>query len=113
MNKLSTHNQLKSLEKANQIVEVAVELGIKVRGNMGKCFRHEGHADGSDDFTLFFNLAENNFFCKYCTDVGGDVVDLVAQYQGCERQSAIDWLEHRVEFDQQTRKMYYQREKHK
>ena len=104
---------LKLLEQGNPILQVAVELGVKVRSNMGKCFRSERHADGSDEFTLFFNLAKNSFFCKTCTDVGGNVIDLVCQCQGWERQEAIDWLNHRIEFDLQTQKMYYRRGKRK
>jgi hypothetical protein len=113
MDSLTDAEQLQLLEQNNPILQVAVELGIKVRGNMGKCFRTEAHAGGADELTLFFNLAENSFFCKTCTDVGGDVIDLVCQYQGWERNQAIDWLNHRIEFDRQTKKMYYQRGKRK
>ena len=104
---------LKLLEQGNPILQVAVELGVKVRSNMGKCFRSERHTDDSDEFTLFFNLAKNSFFCKTCTDVDGNVIDLVCQCQGWERQKAIDWLNHRIEFDLQTQELYYRRGKRK
>ncbi len=98
--------ELKRIEKASRITEVAVELGIKVRGNMGKCFKAERHCNGNH-LTLFFNVAKNTFLCKTCHDVGGSVVDLVCQQRGWERQQAVEWLAHREEFDQLTQSMYH------
>lgn len=102
---------LKKLERGNPILQVAVELGIKVRSSTGICFRSERHPDGSDEFTLFFDLAKNSFFCKTCSDVGGNVIDLVCLCQGCDREKAINWLKHRIEFDLETRELYYQKNK--
>ena len=101
------------LEHGNPILQVAVELGIKVRSTTGICFRSERHVDASDKFTLFFDLAKNSFFCKTCQDVGGNVIDLVCLYQDCDREKAINWLKHRIEFDLQTRKLYYRKGKRK
>ena len=98
---------LKTIEQENLILEVAVELGIKVRGNMGYCFRGDQHDSAADEFSLFFNLVENSFFCRTCTDVGGTVADLVCQCRGWDRQKALQWLAHRIEFDRQTREQYY------
>lgn len=102
---------LKKLEHHNPILQVAVELGIKVRSTTGICFRSERHADTSNEFTLFFDLGKNSFFCKTCGDVGGNVIDLVCQHQDCDREKAISWLKHRIEFDLQTRELYYQKGK--
>jgi hypothetical protein len=41
--------------------------------------------------------------------VGGSVVDFVCQVKGWPREQAIAWLAHRIEFDRQTREMYYER----
>lgn len=98
---------LKMLERASPIIGVATELGIKVRGNMARCFRKERHPDESEVPTLFFNAAKNNFFCRTCPDVGGSVIDLVRQFQGWDRERALDWLAHRSEFDQITRQRYH------
>ena len=105
--------QLKMLEQGNPILQVAVELGIKVRGNMGQCFQCEKHADASDEYTLFFDLGKNTFFCKSCQDLGGNVIDLVCLCRACDREKGIDWLKHRIEFDLETRKMYYHKGKRK
>jgi hypothetical protein len=98
----------KQIERANRIIEVAVELGIKVQGTMGKCFRCV--RDGEDKpMTLFFNPAKNTFLCKTCDDVGGSVIDLVCQHRDWDKQQALEWLAHRVEFDLMTQKMYHGR----
>lgn len=103
--------ELKLIEQANPIIEVAAELGLKVRGNLGPCFHAERHTE--KDPSLFFNVARNSFLCKTCKDVGGGVIDFICQYKGWERQKAIEWLAHRIEFDQETRQKYYTRGKKK
>lgn len=105
-------HEIRSIEKANPILEVAAEMGLKVRANLGACFRPERHRP-DDEPTLFFNVAKNTFLCKTCGDVGGSVIDFVCQLKGWQRQQAIDWLSHRIEFDRQTRQMYYTRGKKK
>lgn len=102
----------KQIEKASRITEVAVELGIKVTGSMGKCFRCV--RDGEDKaMTLFFNSAKNTFLCKTCDDVGGSVTDLVCQQRNWDKQQALEWLAHRTEFDRMTQKLYYGKGKKK
>lgn len=103
---------LKQLEQANPIVEVAVEMGLHVRNNLGFCFCSERHSEEKEP-SLFFNVAQNTFFCRKCQDVGGGVVEFVCQYKGWDRQKAIDWLLHRNEFDQETRQKYYYRGRRK
>jgi hypothetical protein len=98
---------LEQLEKASPIVQVAIELGIKVQAGMGKCFRTDRHVSDDEKPTLFFNPAKNRFRCRECEDVGGNVVDLVCQYHGWDRKRAIDWLAHRAEFDRFTKKLYH------
>jgi hypothetical protein len=97
---------VKRIESTERIIEVAIELGIKVRGNMGPCFRSERHKEDEAP-TLFFNPVKNTFMCRTCPDVGGSVVDLICQQRGWERQRALEWLEHRAEFDRRTHSMYH------
>lgn len=101
-------NELKRLEQKNPIVEVAVEMGFTVRNNMTACFRTDRHGQG-DAPSLFFNIAKNTFLCRTCPDVGGGVTDFICQAKGWPREQAIEWLAHRIEFDRQTREMYYER----
>lgn len=98
---------IKKLERSSPIIQVALELGIRIRGNMGRCFRHERHENGgSEAMDLFFNPAKNTFFCKVCPDLGGSVVDLVSQYRNLSREESVAWLCHRTEFDELTRARY-------
>ena len=53
--------EITHIEQANSIIEVAVEMGLKVRGNLGPCFRTERHS-GEDEPSMFFNVARNSFF---------------------------------------------------
>lgn len=55
---------IRALEKASPIIEVAVELGIKVQGSMGKCFKGDRHTADDEKPTLFFNLGKNSFQCR-------------------------------------------------
>lgn len=103
----------KKLEQASPILEIATELGIKLRGSMGQCFRGDRHAGANSDYTLFFNPAQNRFFCRICEDLEGDVVDLVSQCKGWSRDQSIEWLIHRRDFDLETRDKYYDRGKKK
>ncbi len=98
-------NDLKELEKANPIIQIATELGIKVRGSIADCFNIDGHTP-DDKPSLFFNPAKNSFVCKKCKEIRGSAIDLVRLYNGWEREKAIEWLEHRVEFDLLTKKLY-------
>jgi hypothetical protein len=102
--------EIQRLEQANPIVEVAVEMGFAVRNNLTACFRTDRHGEGHDGApSLFFNVAKNTFLCRTCPDVAGGVIDFICQVKGWPRQQAVDWLAHRIEFDRQTREMYYER----
>lgn len=106
-------NELKKLERANPIIQVAIELGIKIQGNLGRCFRQLRHPVDDQSMTLFFDAARNTFFCRTCQDIGGSVIDLVRQYRGLSDEEAIAWLAHRMEFDKQTRDRYHGRGREK
>lgn len=106
-------NDLKRLEQASAIIQVAIELGIKVKGSVGKCFKQDVHAADDGILTLFFNPARNSFTCRVCPDVGGSVVDLVCQCRGWDKKRAIEWLAHRAEFDEHTRALYHGKGKKK
>lgn len=99
-------NDLEKLEQGNPVIQVAIELGIKIQGSMGLCFRKDRHSSDDGAMTLFFNTARNTFFCKTCPDVGGSVIDLVSQKLELPREEATAWLAHRIEFDQLTKARY-------
>ncbi|MDR3554307.1 MAG: hypothetical protein P4L55_06100 [Syntrophobacteraceae bacterium] len=98
--------EVRELERTSPIIQVAIELGIKVRGNMGLCFNEGRRHPPGEEMTLFFNTARNSFFCKTCRDLGGSVIDLVSQNRKFSREEAIAWLKHRREFDTLTKERY-------
>jgi hypothetical protein len=100
--------EVKHLEKVNPIVQVAIEMGMQIRGNMAPCFRADRHGDGKAP-TLFFDVAKNRFLCKECDDVGGGVIEYICQFRHWDRQRAIEWLRHRSDYDLETREKYYHR----
>ncbi len=104
--------ETKRIEQSNPILQVAMELGLKVRGNVGACFRGDRHQD-AEASTLYLDVARNRFLCRRCSDVGGGVIDLVCQVRGWEREKAIEWLAHRLDFDQKTRQLYYSKGRRK
>jgi hypothetical protein len=97
---------IKQLERVNPIIQIATELGISVRGSVGKCFNKAGHPEDNDEPTLFFKPGKNTFLCKTCREIGGSVIDLVCQVNGWDREKAVEWLSHRNEFDLLTKKLY-------
>jgi hypothetical protein len=105
-------SEIKRIEQSNPILQVAVELGFRVRGNIAACFRTERHPE-PEAATLYFDVPRNRFFCKSCQDVGGGVIDLLCQSRGWERERAIEWLAHRVDYDQKTRNLYHGRGRRK
>ncbi len=97
---------LRQLEEASSVTQVAIELGIKVQGNRGRCFKAERHPFAADTMTLYFDTVRNSYFCRVCEDLKGSVIDLVSQFRNVSREEAVSWLEHRLEFDLLTRERY-------
>ncbi|MEW6349273.1 MAG: hypothetical protein AB1646_09435 [Thermodesulfobacteriota bacterium] len=106
-------SDLTRLERANPIMQVAIELGITVKGSVGICFKQHLHVEDEGKPTLFFDAAGNCFTCKVCPDVGGSVIDLVCQCRGWDRAQAVEWLVHRADFDRLTQKLYHGKGKKK
>lgn len=82
----------RELVQRNDIVAVARELGLEVRGTRCRCFRPYAHAHGDRTPSLSFNRRTNTFRCWVCPDVWGNVVDLVVLARGCAREDAIAYL---------------------
>ena len=80
------------LIRRNDIVAVAQELGLAVRGTRCRCLRPEAHAHGDRSPSLSFNRRRNTFHCWVCPDVGGSVIDLVMLARGVSREGAVAYL---------------------
>jgi len=84
------------LIRRNDILAVAQELGLAVRGTKCRCLRPEAHAHGDRSPSLSFNRRRNTFHCWVCPDVGGSVIDLVMLARGVSREEAVAYLAARV-----------------
>jgi len=84
------------VKAANNIVDVARELGLEVKRNHAKCIRPDNHKHGDNDPSLSFDLRTNTYKCFRCSDVHGDVIDLVEQVNGWDFNQAKEWLARRA-----------------
>lgn len=82
-----TDIDLQDIKDKHPIKEVADMLGLKYRGNGGKCFAHE---DKHPSFVYMPDV--NRFECKSC-GIKGDVIELVMQVKNLHFLEAVDFLE--------------------
>lgn len=78
---------IEALKSRHPIKEVALGLGLEIRGDCGKCFEH-------DDFhpSLVYLTKNNRFECKSCS-IKGDVIDFVMKVKKINFNEAINYLE--------------------
>ena len=84
------------LVRRNDIVAVAIELGLEVRGTKCRCLRPEAHAHGDRTPSLSLFRDRNTFRCWVCPDVRGDVIQLVETARGVSHAEAVRYLAARV-----------------
>jgi DNA primase len=87
---------LSEIKSKNNILDVARELGLDVRGASARCFRPERHKHNDRSPSLSFDLKRNTFKCFVCRDVGGSVIDLVMQVKGVNFREAVEYLAERA-----------------
>lgn len=75
------------------IIEVAVALGLPVRGN-----RAAASYRGSHDFNIALNRAKGCWH-DFTTNQGGGIRRLVEIALGCDRRTALQWLADRFGVD--------------
>ncbi len=78
--------------RSNNIVEVAKELGLKVNKTVIPCIHQNKHSAKRSIPTMSFNPVNNMFKCWVCSDVGGNVIDLVMQVKGVDETNALQYL---------------------
>ncbi|WP_168059822.1 toprim domain-containing protein [Candidatus Manganitrophus noduliformans] len=74
--------------KAIPILEVAVSLGLQIKGRSARCFAHFPDRNPS----LHFNIGKNTFHCYVCPRIGGSVIDLVMQTLNVPFRDAVNYL---------------------
>jgi DNA primase len=87
---------LNEVKSKNNILDVAREMGVDVRGTSARCFRPERHKHQDQSPSLSFDTKRNTFRCFVCRDVGGSVIDLVMQVKGLNFREAVEYLANRA-----------------
>jgi DNA primase len=87
---------LNAIKSGNNIMDVAKELGLEVRGTSARCFRPECHKRNDRSPSLSFDARRNTFRCFVCRDVGGSVIDLVMQVKEMKFREAVEYLAERA-----------------
>jgi DNA primase len=87
---------LNEIKSKNNILDVARELGLDVRGASARCFRPERHKHNDRSPSLSFDLKRNTFRCHVCSDIRGSVIDLVMKVKGLNFREAVEYLAERA-----------------
>ncbi len=74
--------ETQDIKQNTNIIDIAVRLGLEVRGNRSRCFHPENHANGDRTPSLSFSPSRGIFKCFGC-GIGGDVFALVQRVKGC------------------------------
>ena len=72
---------IQDVKHNTNIIDIALKLGMEVRGNKCRCFHPENHANGDRTPSLSFSPSRGVFKCFGC-GIGGDVFSLVQQVRG-------------------------------
>lgn len=75
------------------VLEIAMELGLEVKGNTARCWRIENHVHGDRDPSIRFHHKRNRWRCFVCDEKGAaSTFDLVMGVLGCDFRSAVNWI---------------------
>ena len=100
--KIRDNFDVEKILKVNSIIDVAREFGLNVGKNVIPCIKKKNHVDQNGPPTMTLNLIKNTFRCWVCSDVGGDVIDLVMQVKNVDRDKAIQFLSIRSEIKSES-----------
>lgn len=82
---------IQDVKQNTNIIDIALKLGMEVRGNKCCCFHPENHANGDRTPSLSFSSARGIFKCFGC-GIGGDVFALVQQVKCCKFPEAYCFI---------------------
>lgn len=88
---------IEEILRKNDIISVARDLGLNIQKSMVPCVNLENHIDKRPRPTMSLNPINNRFKCWVCSDVEGDVIDLVSRYKKVSREKALQYLAIRSE----------------
>jgi hypothetical protein len=79
------------------VADVAVALGLEVRGDMARCWRTENHQHGDRTPSMGIYRKRNLIRCFVCDDRAYSAIDLVQKVLGLDTRAAINWIAARFE----------------
>ncbi|MEA1980786.1 MAG: CHC2 zinc finger domain-containing protein, partial [candidate division Zixibacteria bacterium] len=83
--------QIEKLKKANNIIDVARDLGMIVKNNMTNCFYPDRHNNNDIHPSMYINQNHQTFRCMAC-GVNGDVITLIQLKTGLSFTEALEYL---------------------
>jgi len=90
--------QIEGLKKANNISDVARDLGMIVKNNMTNCFYPDRHNNNDIHPSMYINQNHQTFRCMTC-GVNGDVITLLQLKTGLSFKETLEFLAKRAGLD--------------
>ncbi len=90
--------QIERLKKANNISDVALDLGMIIKNNMTNCFYPDRHNNNDIHPSMYINPNRQTFKCMTC-GVSGDVITLLQLKVGLSFKAALEFLAKRAGLD--------------
>ncbi len=85
------------------IVDVANRLGLNPSKGRMRCLHPQRHSHGDRTPSVSLNDSLGRFTCWVCTDVRGDVFELVMQARGITFKEALRWIEEQYPWTREAR----------
>jgi hypothetical protein len=83
--------KIEDVKQNTNIIDIALKLGLEVRGNKCRCFHPENHSNGDRTPSLSFLPSRGVYKCFGC-GIGGDIFALVQQVKGCKFPEAYCFI---------------------
>ncbi|RKX21207.1 MAG: hypothetical protein DRP35_04800 [Candidatus Zixiibacteriota bacterium] len=90
---------IEKLKEANNIIDVAQNLGLKINNNRIPCFHPENHNNNDEHFSIYLNPKTNTYRCMVCSDVSGDIISFIRIIKGFKFVEALEYLANRAGLD--------------
>lgn len=94
---------LEFIKQRLSIVDVANRLGLNPTKGRMRCLHPQRHSHGDRTPSVSLNDSLGRFTCWVCTDVRGDVFELVMQARGITFKEALRWIEEQYPWTREAR----------
>lgn len=87
----NTPHKIQDIKARLDIVQLAKDQGMRVKGKLAQCFNAAAHRNGDRHYSLGFYADNTRFKCFAC-DAGGDAIDLYCLLNNVDLSTAIKEL---------------------